>query len=296
MELPIQERREVRTDKYNNFNHSGEIVATPDGSLVGKKVWFKHTLAMNLEDSRDYMPDGFNENYWRFLNGEDVDWLDKSNERIRYYPSTEELFLETVVCEDVDGDVVPLNDYIPYIQGEKHKQQGRILLFNQQSWQEGVGYVFMDAFGIPKDARIYYWKNSGYPNEIDTAKWIEKDKKRICFVKKHDIFGWDAGDGFVLNDGWSVIKCTDEEDEWQEDNGIWIPRKIKNQKGWGNVLISKIYNEGDRVFFLKRAYFSFVLNGELLYAVPNKDGFLADPKLINQVHERINTERESSQT
>jgi co-chaperonin GroES (HSP10) len=288
--IELKEVRETRTDKYNHFNHKGEVVATPDGAHVGKTVWFKHTLAMNLEDSRDYEPDGFNENHWRFINGDkDVEFFRKNQENIRYYPATQSDFESTVVCSDEGGEIGLMNNFIPYFQGEKHTEKNGLVLVNKQSWEEGVGFTAIEAYGIPKGSRLYYWKNSGFPHENDQSKWIKKDGKRVCFVKKEDVFGWDVNGEFILNEGWNIIKCEDS-DDWEEANGIWIPRKMKKQEGWGNVVMSDRMNVGDRVFFLKRAYFSLVLNDEIHFAVKHEDIIVKEDvlKTISQRQDKKN--------
>ena len=280
--------RNVVTDKYDRYNHSGTLEHIPEGAdekMLGKTIWFKHTISQFLEDSRDYLMDGISDNVWRDFLGEKVNMLDTSNDNIRRYCVKPQDFKDNAICyEEEDGSVVPINNNIPYRHPKKNDRVGRIILFQNKKWEEGVGYIYQDTKEFKKGDKIIYWKNSGFPAELDPAEWIKRDGERICFTPYEDIFGWYNKDGdFNVTDNWTVFKPLDMDDEWAvNENGIYVPRNQNIQKGLGEVVYSKIWNKGSEMIFIRRPFLSLEIDGELHFAC-HKNDVVCDDELLTKV-------------
>lgn len=280
--------RNLQLDKYDRYNHSGEVIGVPNDSyayLLGRVVWFKHTLSQGADGKTSAEMDGFGDKEIKYLDGDGsvLDYYTAENDPIRHYFVTVSDFINNVCFYEHDGGYEPLFDSVTAIvKKETAKNSGGILLLDRSKVVQGVAIVVNGPY--PKGAEIQYWKNAQFPGENDPAEWPKKDGEKLVSIKNKYVIGYSVDGEFHVNNGWHIIESLDKEDDWEldEDTGLYVKANHKVVSGLGRVFMSDIFSEGETVYFQKRSYHSVLINGKTYYACET-DMIFADEELLSSV-------------
>lgn len=223
---------------------------------VGSTVWFDHRFTW-IKDRR------FNSIY------------KESPERgVFYYFLTEHEYTSYVrVCNDSIA-----NGYVGIKKNpRKEKTESGIFIPQTVKEPDDRGVVIMGDKEIPEGSNIIYAEDNDYPSNEMESEWIQREGKNVIFTHKDYIFATYKGDELTPFGDWNLMEALDEDDEWENFNGLYIPRKEKAVKGLGKVVKSKKYKTGDKLIYAKRGYNSFEFNKKKYYAVKT-DNILASVK------------------
>lgn len=128
-----------------------------------------------------------------------------------------------------------------------------------------------DKEGYKDGDIIHFEANYDYPAKTMQSKWVEREGKRVLFIKKRHIFGKERNGKFYANKHWVILKALDEGDLFQKNSfGLFLPRTgIEEEKGDAKVVYSRSdeLSRGDKVKHPKRSYRALEVKNERLYAM-----------------------------
>lgn len=258
----------VDVEKANNLNgllidrnwgHDGKHM-THDGIVVenntdievkiGSKIWFDYRMQW-------YAGSRYNGSEW-----------DGSDEHgVYYYLLKKQEYVDIVKTQD--GEAFGSN--IGFLRPPKEtKTASGIIIPQTVEKVDDRGIVVLPNGGINEGDEIIYAVDNDYPSDSIESDWIKKDGKNIIFTGLDYVFAVIKGNDIEPYGNWTIMKPLDENDEWvKSDSGIYLPEKEKVLNGLGVVHRSIKYKEGDKLYYTKRGYNSFMFNEEKYYAVRN---------------------------
>lgn len=240
----------------SNWGHEGKhmthdgVVVENDTDLdveIGSEVWFDYRI--KWEDDKRY---------------DSLGWDGTEEKGFYYYILPKETYKDIVRCSNDKA----VNDYIGFIRPNKEKTTASgIFLPLTVIPPDDRGTVVIPNGDINKGVEIVYAEDNDYPNDAIESEWIEYEGKNIIFTSLEYIFGTIEGDEFKPYGNWIIMEALDEDEVWEEQGGIFLPRKERVTKGLGRVAISGHYEKGTELIYAKRGYNSFKFKEEKYYAV-----------------------------
>lgn len=247
-----------------HMTHNGIIVknGTDLDLEIGSEIWFDHRFKWvdNVFDS--------------------LGWNGKDEKGINYYLIKKEEYKSYVrVC---NGRAV--NGYIG-IQKKKRDNvtSGGIIILDTVAPVDDRGTVIKGSENIPDGTKIIYAQDNDYPSNEMESDWIKHEGNNIVFTHEDYIFAIDDNGELKPYGSWNIMEALDDDDEWENFGGLYLPRKEKATKGLGVVIKSKGYDEGTKLIYAKRGYNSFEFNDKKYYAVKNDNVLWEYDDLVAQV-------------
>lgn len=225
---------------------------------IGSVVWFDYRL--------QWIKDYLNSDEYNSLS---ENHSDKDEDGVVYYFFTKQEFKDYVRCV---GDNASGN-YVGFIRSNDCKIQSTLIIPDTARRANILerGIVEMPNGGLNVGDEIIFAKDNEYPAESHASHWIKKNGIDISFIDFEYVFAVIKGDNLEPYGDWSIVEALDDDDEWEEIGGVFVPRKEKVIKGLGVVSFSKKHNKGKEIIYAKRSYNELEFKGNKYYAVKNSD-------------------------
>jgi len=248
----------------SNWGHEGKHM-THDGIVVENstkldvelngKIWFDHRMCW-LDD--------------RKFSSED--WNGTTEKGIFYYLLRDSEYVQYVRAINE----VPTNGFVG-IKKLPKKETTDSGIYIPQTVEEpnDRGVIVIDCYDLKKGDTIIYAEDNDYPSDQFEGEWMQIDGKDVIFTHSSYIFAVINGDELIPFGDWIIMEAMDDDEEWVDFNGIYLPRKEKVTKGLGKVVYSNSYKKDTQLIYMKRGYNSFEFNGNKYYAV-KEDNVLAE--------------------
>lgn len=240
----------------SNWGHEGKHM-THDGIVVENstkldvelngKIWFDHRMCW-LDD--------------RKFSSED--WNGTTEKGIFYYLLRDSEYVQYVRAINE----VPTNGFVGIKKLPKKETTDSGIYIPQTVEQPNDrGIIVIDCYGLKKGDTIIYAEDNDYPSDQFEGEWMQVDGKDVIFTHSSYIFAIINGDELIPFGDWIIMEAMDDDEEWVDFNGIYLPRKEKVTKGLGKVVYSNAYKKDTQLIYMKRGYNSFDFNGNKYYAV-----------------------------
>ena len=248
----------------SNWGHEGKHM-THDGIVVENstkldvelngKIWFDHRMCW-LDD--------------RKFSSED--WNGTTEKGIFYYLLRDSEYVQYVRAINE----VPTNGFVGIKKLPKKETTDSGIYIPQTVEQPNDrGVIVIDCYDLKKGDIIIYAEDNDYPSDQFEGEWMQVDGKDVIFTHSSYIFAVINGDELIPFGDWIIMEAMDDDEEWVDFNGIYLPRKEKVTKGLGKVVYSNAYKKDTQLIYMKRGYNSFEFNGNKYYAV-KEDNVLAE--------------------
>jgi len=248
----------------SNWGHEGKHM-THDGIVVENstkldvelngKIWFDHRMCW-LDD--------------RKFSSED--WNGTTEKGIFYYLLRDSEYVQYVRAINE----VPTNGFVGIKKLPKKETTDSGIYIPQTVEQPNDrGVIVIDCYDLKKGDIIIYAEDNDYPSDQFEGEWMQVDGKDVIFTHSSYIFAVINGDELIPFGDWIIMEAMDDDEEWVDFNGIYLPRKEKVTKGLGKVVYSNSYKKDTQLIYMKRGYNSFEFNGNKYYAV-KEDNVLAE--------------------
>jgi len=248
----------------SNWGHEGKHM-THDGIVVENstkldvelngKIWFDHRMCW-LDD--------------RKFSSED--WNGTTEKGIFYYLLRDSEYVQYVRAINE----VPTNGFVGIKKLPKKETTDSGIYIPQTVEQPNDrGVIVIDCYDLKKGDTIIYAEDNDYPSDQFEGEWMQVDGKDVIFTHSSYIFAVINGDELIPFGDWIIMEAMDDDEEWVDFNGIYLPRKEKVTKGLGKVVYSNSYKKDTQLIYMKRGYNSFEFNGNKYYAV-KEDNVLAE--------------------
>lgn len=183
---------------------------------------------------------------------------------------------QTILGIERDGKILSSPNYIAALPIEKKVTTSlaiEIKVLNEEEEIRATCIENKDVF--KKGDTIHFQENTDYPSSVMQSKWLNRDGKRVLFLNRDHIFGFERKNKFYRSKNWIIVEPLDEGDTYQKTkSGIILKRTdLEEIKGDAKVVytLSKELRKGMKVKNPKRGYFALKIRDKRFYAARVED-------------------------